>query len=104
MTESNIQKEIMEYLTLRGYLVWRNNSGGKKIGKYYIHMAPEGSPDIIGIQPVTGKFIGVEVKKPDGKTEKKRAEKQRLFSENIQKLGGIAIIAYCVEDVEHALV
>ena len=67
--EKEVQNTICEYLTLKGYLFWRNNTlpvfsrnnAGKmafrSMGKY----AMKGLPDIIIIK--NGKFIGVEVKR-----------------------------------------
>lgn len=67
--EKEVQNSICEYLTLKKYFFWRNNTmpvfsrnnAGKmafrSMGKY----AMKGLPDIIIIK--NGKFIGVEVKR-----------------------------------------
>lgn len=43
-------------------MVFRVQSGGKKIGAYFMRFAPAGTPDICGYDPKTGLFIGLEVK------------------------------------------
>lgn len=62
MKETEIQKQIMEYLRLNNIMCWRNNTGSKG---YYKFGFP-GSPDIIGILK-GGCFLGVEVKTEKGK-------------------------------------
>lgn len=95
VNEHDIQNSILEYLTLRGHLCWRNNSGKVKTANRYIQLAPKGSPDIIGIHKDTGAFIGLEVKKPG----KKPTEEQMRFREEIAGRGGIAGVVCSLEDV-----
>jgi hypothetical protein len=84
-------RRIIEYLTFSaGAFVWRQNvlpipivgggfrSGGKK-----------GVPDIIGILPRTGRFIGVETKKGRDKVN----EEQEGFHTQARKLGAVIIVA-----------
>lgn len=73
-TETEIQKEIMDYLTLHGWEVYRMNSGtraGTKLHK-------PGTPDLM-IQK-NGTTIWIEVKRPGEKPsviQKKRHEEIR---------------------------
>jgi hypothetical protein len=57
--------------------------------------APKGIPDIIGIIPGTGKFIGIEVKVAGGRVS---PEQERVL-QNINDAGGIAFVAKDLETV-----
>lgn len=99
MLEKDIVNAILQYLQLKKIFAWRNNSGmifGKdEKGRTYAHrMGPKGSPDIIGIMS-DGRFLGIEVKVPGNKPTDEQSE----FLEEIQKRGGIAFVAYSVDDV-----
>ena len=62
MTESQIQKDVLDYLkTVPQLKVWRTNAGRIKGGPI---MAPKGCPDIIGYVKgqYAGRFIGIEIK------------------------------------------
>ena len=56
-------------------------------------------PDLIAIEPRTGKFVGIEVKAPGGKP----TDLQKLVGKQIEKSNGIHVIAYSVDDVIVAL-
>ena len=58
-----------------------------------------GMPDIIGIEPVTGRFIGIEVKADNGEEN----EVQKLWKEHILTNNGIHIVAKSVKDVVETL-
>jgi len=71
--ESEIVREICDWLDKEGYFFWRNNTipvfqkdryGGRmrRLPKY----TPQGLPDIIILEQ--GLFIGVEVKRPNRNT------------------------------------
>lgn len=54
MKETYLVKQIIQYLNMKGHLVWRNNSGGTKVANSYgkmhfMRLAPAGSPDIVGL-------------------------------------------------------
>ena len=54
-----------------------------------------GIPDRIAIEPVTGRFIAIEVKTKTGVV----SEWQRKFLDQVEASGGIAIIARSVDEV-----
>lgn len=59
-------------------------------------MAQAGTSDITGCSK-DGRFIAIECKiKPN-----KPTELQEAYLEEIRKRGGIAIVAYSFEDIEH---
>ena len=74
--EIDIQKEILEYLTKKGYFCWRNNNvpifdknlnsgyGGYRAQSKW---CPKGLPDVFFIDPEAyGQLVGLEVKRPKG--------------------------------------
>jgi hypothetical protein len=97
--ERDIQKQIIEYLNIRGHYVWRQSVGsssGESNGKkWFMKFGKKGLADITGIQKGTGKRIEIEVKRPHGKVTKEQMD----FIARIQELGGISFIAYSLEDV-----
>ena len=95
MTESEIQKEIMAYLTVRRIYHWRNNTGRRGTVSYGFI----GSADILGILP-SGQFLAIEVKTPTGI----QSTDQREFAMNISINNGLYILARSVEDVIKILI
>jgi Holliday junction resolvase len=95
-TETEIQKEILEYLRVQGFFVWRQNSGAIK-RKYAVGQT--GIPDIIGIGP-GGVFLGIEVKKPG----KQLSTMQTQFFVEAQNRGAVVIRAESVADVKALLI
>ena len=75
--------------------MWRNNTGtlvdrnGRPVDYGY-----PGSPDIIGALAPLGRWFGIEVKRPG----ERQSVEQILFQKNIEKVGGLYILAYCKED------
>lgn len=117
---NELTKEIIRYLSLNGYVVWRNNTVGifdikqaaqklfscKRISsvKHAISILKtcyrkshdrKGAPDIIGYQKKTGRFIGVEVKA--GKD--KESIHQEQFRKQAVHAGAIHILARSLDDV-----
>ncbi len=91
----------MEYLTLCGHFVWRNNTGVASYGDRRVFFGKVGSADILGVHKGTGKIIAIEVKRPDGK--RKATPAQELFLQEIRDRGGYAGIAMSIEDVDKVL-
>ena len=123
-TETATVRAILQYLHLRGYLAWRQNSrvvmlpgkGGKPAP--YRMGGVKGMADIIGCLPEIrppvgsfgltrdwpnehgGRFLAIEVKSAGGKP----TTEQTQFLAAVVKAGGIAFIARSVKDVqEHGL-
>ncbi len=92
--ESEIQKAILEYLKLKGYFCWRNNSGAFKTerGGFY-RMGIKGAPDIFLIKE--GRFIGLEVKTRLGTL----SEAQEAFKVALEAAGGTYLIVRSLDDV-----
>ena len=88
--ENNLTKEIMAYLTVKQIYHWRNNTGRRGTVSYGF----PGSADILGLLP-SGRFLGIEVKSPEGLQN----DKQMEFESNINVNNGIYLLARCLEDV-----
>lgn len=103
LKESDLTGSCLQFLELRGVFAWRNNSGARKIGSTFVRWGQPGSPDIIGIMPGTGRFIGVETKKPKGKEYAGVHEldpEQREFRYQAQQRFAIYIIARSLEELQ----
>ena len=85
MKESDITKQIMDTLKACGVWCWKHWSGP---------MSNEGIADILGIYK--GKFLAIEVKGPRGKV----SDAQSRFLRNVSEQGGIAFVAWSVEDLK----
>ena len=62
-----------------------------------IRLGDSGWPDYIGYLP-DGRFFGLEIKDPDGRTKKDREQLQNSRLADIIRCGGIAIKASSVEE------
>jgi len=89
-TEKKVQKDIIEYLTKKGILHYRQNSGSKGYIKF---CSINGISDIVCIHQ--GRYVGIEVKDVKGKQSKD----QILFEKNLNNAGGLYILAKSLKDV-----
>ncbi len=101
--EAAIVKAVIQYLTIRGCFVWRQNAGavsGEYKGKrrFVRFSGAKGVSDIIGVLP-SGRFIAVECK--DG-SNKVSADQQRFLSA-VEAHGGLAIVARGPNAVAHVI-
>jgi len=86
----------LDYLRLKGIYCWKNSTVGiynPKSGGY-IPSNAKGVSDILGILP-GGRFLAIEVKRPGGRP----SEHQTAFIQEINRHGGVAFIAYSIEDL-----
>lgn len=84
--ESDIRKQVRDYLRLKGWLVIYLLQG---LGCY------PGLSDLVAIKG--GKVVWIELKKP-GKSV--QSEKQIIFQEQIESHGGIYRVVRGIEDLE----
>lgn len=99
--ETVVQKEIMKFLQDNEVFCWRVNNTGvpdpsakggwRKQNGYNM----PGMSDILGL--FHGKFIAIEVKTPERKTNV--SDTQQNFIDNVNLQGGVAFVASSVEDV-----
>ncbi len=95
--ESEIQREICDWLFNRGVFFWRHNAVPvfekghfRALPKY----TPRGLPDVLII--LDGKFIALEVKVPD---YWKHTEDQKLMAEKIRANGGYFHLVTSLQEV-----
>lgn len=101
-SETDIKRACLELLKLRGILAWRNHSGKVKVKRGFMCLAPEGSPDIVGIAP-GGRFLGIEVKKPGHSKHAEHEERQRQFHADIERRGGVAFLVQDAIELDQKL-
>jgi ferredoxin-fold anticodon binding domain-containing protein len=92
MTESEIQKSIMDYAKAIGCKVFRMNSGYS--GRHNVKLCPNGTPDLL----IIGRSITlwVEVKDKKGKL----SESQIKMHKELRELGQEVLIARSIDDVK----
>lgn len=100
--ESEIQREICDYLAYKGLFFWRSNNipvfgrsndgirRFRKLPKY----TPHGLPDIIVIK--NGHFIGLEVKRENTK----QTPEQVTMQYNIEDNGGYYYVITSTKDID----
>lgn len=91
MTESEIQKQIIDYLRLSGFIVFRMNSGQAKNN---VKLCPPGTPDLFAVGPKGG--VWIEVKTESGKLRQAQVDMIAELKRYCQKV----TVARSVEDVK----
>lgn len=84
MTESEIQKQIMDYSELRGWKVFRMNSGYS--GRHNLKLCPPGTPDLLIVMP--NRYLWVEVKTGTGTLR----DTQVKMIKELEDLGHMVIV------------
>jgi hypothetical protein len=97
--ERAVQKAVVLWLRARGCLVAVTDAGAAyKAGSFFGDGLPAGWPDITGLLP-DGRFIGVECKAPGGR----QSTAQKLMEQEVRTRNGIYVLAFGIQDVEHAI-
>jgi hypothetical protein len=99
--EGDVQRAICEYLALKRYFFWRQNTAPtydvtRGVFRAMPKYAMKGIPDIIIVKD--GRFIGLEVKGPTGRL----SADQIAFRDELERNGGTYIVAKGIEDVQGA--
>lgn len=81
MTETEIQKEILTWLSQRGFFVWRNQNMPTR-HRQNLTFVLKGMPDIMIL--CRAQFIGIEVKTNEGRLSPEQLER----GDDINKHGG----------------
>lgn len=97
--EKDIQKAILQYLELRGHMVWRTNTGTmfleNKGKQRMVRFGFPGLADILGVRKGSnGQFLAIEVKRPGNQA----SESQATFLCKVADMGGLAFVAWSVDD------
>jgi hypothetical protein len=95
MTESEIQKQIVDFLKLSGCLVFRMNAGKRQNN---MTLAPAGTPDLMAITRC-GDTIWLEVKTETGKL---RETQEKMIAELVNRFQAVYLVR-SVEDVKKSL-
>lgn len=90
MTEQDIQRDILDYLKIRGVEAWKNH-----IDRRRYTVGRVGAPDIIGYLP-GGRFLAIEVKRPRGGVV---SQAQDEWIERAMTAGCCAFVARSLDEV-----
>jgi len=86
------------YVSARGDVFWRANSGGRPDAKGRIVMGnPRGTADILGI--VCGRFVGLEVKRPGESLNRT----QVWWHSVVEAAGGVRAVVECPSDAKKVI-
>lgn len=94
MTETAIQKQIIDCARAMGYKPFRMNAGHRN----GYHGAEAGTPDLLVLMP-GGRSLWVEVKTPSGEVSKV----QRVRHRELRNLGHAVTVARSVEEFVEAV-
>ena len=94
MAEQDLTRAIIESVNTSALaFVWRNHSGLVKVRRAWMHLAPKGSPDVIGyLLDGSARVVGLEVKLP----KEKPSELQEEWRARILAAGGVAAVVRSV--------
>ena len=99
LSESAVSRQIGDFLNRTRVFHLRTNSGKIKVGKNWVHLCPEGTPDRFIFY--RGLFLPVEVKRDE---KEKPSLVQQAMHERIEREGGQkTIVAWTVEQVAERL-
>jgi len=99
-TEAEIQRSIMDYLTMKGWYVLRLNSGMQVINqpgqaRRVMHAAAAGTPDLLALRHDHAPLF-IEVKRPG----KKPTPVQQAMMGTLIDHGATCLVATSVDDVQ----
>lgn len=91
--ETRLVKSVRELLNRLGVPAWRNNTGVAREtnadgSMRFVRYGVPGMPDVIGVIPPTGRYIGVECKVGDGELNKN----QRIVLPDLRDAGALIFI------------
>ena len=90
LSESEIQKQIIDHCTNMGALVFRMNAGSRQ---YNNKQAPKGTPDLFVV--LNGKCLWIEVKTEKGKV----SDIQQEMHTRLINMGQRVIVARSIDDI-----
>ena len=99
--ESDVQAAVLQALRHCDKVAWyeRINTGGMvNPNGQYVRFGFKGCADILG-QMTDGRFLAIECKRP-GQVP---TEEQQAFLGRVQRAGGVAFVAWSVDDVAKGL-
>lgn len=99
MKETDLVRQCLDYLSMRGVLAWRNNTGAirDRTGRP-VKFGTPGSPDILGVLP-GGRTIGIECKVGRNKP----TELQAGFLAELTRMGAVAGVVRTLDDLDRLI-
>jgi len=102
--EAKALKSCLQWLKTHHIPAWRSNTGAYEVkddlgNSRFIAYGAVGSPDIHGIIPGSGKYLGIEVKA----SGKKLKPEQQAWRDMVVIAGGVYILAYSTDDLQEKL-
>lgn len=94
--ETGIVNAICEYLEIKRYFFWRQNTGGMyRQGRFFRQpkYAKNGIPDIIMVKD--GRFIGIEVKTAKGR----QGDSQKAFQSGVEEAQGLYYLVRSIDEI-----
>ena len=96
LSEQEIKRQITDWLTLKRYFWWPNNTGAFKVsykGKgRFIRFGKKGSPDVYLLRK--GILFGIETKSDKGF----QSQVQKEFEVEFTRAGGVYLLCFSLED------
>ncbi len=86
MTETDIRRQLRDYLKMKGWFVYHNLAG---LGSY------AGLSDLVAVKD--GRVVHIEVKRPG---TGKQSDNQVKFQSDLESAGGEYVIARSIEDLQ----
>ncbi len=102
MSEKQVERSILQYLTIKGIYCWKENNVGVFDPVKKIYRRPnspyiiKGISDILGVLP-DGRFLAIECKAKGKKWNV--SKEQQSFIDAVNQNGGLAFVADKIEDV-----
>jgi hypothetical protein len=98
VSESDIQRAILDAFQAMGVLAFRINSGKVRTRGGWYQGAPAGFPDILVVVPPSGRLLGIEVKDRNGDER----ESQVRMHDALSRHGAAVRTCWTVEDAVRA--
>jgi hypothetical protein len=93
LSESAIQRQIIEAAKVMGHKVYRTNAGRIRARNGWLQLAEEGTPDLLVVKNL-GRSLWVEVKNPG----EHATEIQKKRHRELRSLGHAVVVACSVEE------
>jgi hypothetical protein len=104
-TEADILKSCFAYLRLRDIPCFRVNGGALTVSgpegrrRFVRFTSARGCSDLVAVLPPSGRFAGIEVKRPGGRL----TADQESFLAAVRKAGGVSLVVHSVGELVEEL-
>lgn len=97
---NSLVNAVLQYLSLRGILAWRNNTGSARMPSgRWVAFGVKGMPDVLGCLAPHGRTLAIECKTGTGRLSKD----QKAVIDNLNAAGALAFVVRSIDDVERGL-